>query len=153
MTTRSDLERAIAELDGAIDELLAYCRQVPDGPVSPTGPWGAKEVLAHLLFWHTFTCESVEGVLAGREPQPPQGKTDELNAQAAAQHARTPIAALADAFVAVNRRLIAAMRQLPDPSVIVMRRPDGAQFNAPERLTHVAGHIRRHLAELRQSRA
>jgi glutathione S-transferase len=153
MATSGDLERAIADINGAVEEILAHCRETPDGPVLPTGPWGAKEVLAHLLFWHTFTYESVEGVLAGREPQPPRGQTDELNAQAAARYATTPIAKMADEFAAVHERLIAAMRKLPDPSVIVMRRPDGSQFNAPDRLKHVANHIRRHLDELRQSAA
>lgn len=153
MTTTSELEAAIAHIGAIIDEAVAFFRQAPDRSAAPGGPWGPKEVLAHILWWHTFTCESVEGVLAGRAPQPPARPTEEINAEAAARSAATPIAALADQLAAVHARLVAAVRRLPDPSVIVMRRPDGSAFDAPRRLRIMANHIAGHLAELRPETA
>lgn len=150
MNVREDLEQAIARVDEVLAEALRFFRHAPDGSAAPGGPWGPKEVLAHIVWWHTFSCESVEGVLAGRDPQPPQGVVDAINAQAAAAHAATPIAALADRLEAVHQRMVAAMRALPDPSAIVMRRPDGSAFNAPQRLQIVANHVRGHLDELRR---
>ncbi|MBI2321100.1 MAG: DinB family protein [Chloroflexi bacterium] len=153
MTVISELEDAIVAVGAVIDEALAFFGQTPDRTAAPGGSWGPKEVLAHLVWWHTFTCESVEGVLAGREPQPPSRPVEAINAEAAAQAAGTSVATLAEQFGATHARLIEAMRRLPDPSVVVMRRSDGAAFDAPSRLNTLARHVAGHLAELRQGAA
>lgn len=146
-----DFEQAIGEANRLMDEAIALFRRTPDSAASDYGQWQAREVISHLLWWHVFALGSAEGVLAGREAQSPPGHRDEINAHAIVAYAATPLGQLADQLAAVHERLMATLRKLPDPSVVVMRRslPSLMALTGHDRLRTIADHLREHMAELR----
>ena len=149
VAAREDLARAIDEIKAAVAEAAPVFRNAPNSNARPGEPWGAKEIIAHLIWWNEFSLDSVERVRAGGEAQAATRPTDELNADAVAAMAGKPMVALTDDLEASVQQLIAAMQKLPDPSVTVMRRPNGQAFDAAGRLRVIAGHIRDHLGEIR----
>lgn len=146
---RADRERAINEMDRKVNEAVTYFRSQV---TADNADWGPKEVISHILAWHKWTVDSVEGVRSGQAPlrQPPtMTGVDEFNAAAVRERSGQNMADLANELAALQRQLVSAVRALPDPTAIVVIRLNGDELTAAQRLEMMNHHISSHLDELR----
>src|SRR6266511_6260393 len=80
---RPDVASATSQLHDAVDTLHRFIRTLPPAALVEK-VWGAKEVLAHLVFWIESYILQLEAIQAGSVPLPPQGRFDDLNLQVVA---------------------------------------------------------------------
>lgn len=132
----------------AVKQAVAYFQAHPTTHAEEGG-WGPHEILAHLMFWQEHAASAIEaGTRGERLPRPP-GKTDDTNLVTAAEHRTTSTAELLDRLSAAQRRILACLGNMPDPSFTVFTRGgSGQEVNAAELTYYFATHIQRHIAEL-----
>ncbi len=107
MSQTSELETLIADLDSAVNTVLAYFEGPGQSSTARIGDWGAWEVLAHFLYWHEATAKGMESVARGDGPLSVTIETDSMNAESVRLHQGESFADLAREA----RRLQAALTE------------------------------------------
>ena len=148
MTTDRELDALIASFDEAVNNGLAYLAGSGAESGVKIESWTAREVLAHMVFWHQATVEGMEAVGSNGDPYQIDASTDEVNAEHVAALADTSTADIADRIRELQTRLVAAVRSLDDPSAIVFIRSSGVGSSALQRLEMMANHWNGHIREL-----
>lgn len=69
------------KLTAAVGDFREFIEALPESERMEKA-WGAKETLAHLVFGLESYVAQVQAVLAGKKPEPPHGRFDEINTQA-----------------------------------------------------------------------
>ncbi|GBD10496.1 hypothetical protein HRbin23_00139 [bacterium HR23] len=138
----------VQEFDRRIQEALTWYATAGGKAPGKVGVWGAKETLAHCIFWHLTTAEGMEAVARGGSPRRTTAPTDELNAQAVAQRAGKSLAQLVEEARQVHQRLMQAVRSLGDLDQVVLVRVDGTTQTGRQRLERIANHWWEHIAQL-----
>jgi hypothetical protein len=131
----------------------SFCKLVEGLPARALleRPWGPRQVLSHLVFWHETYVRQTEARLADKGWLLPEGTFNELNAQAVASLAAVGVATLLARFRAANKRLCSLARQ-PRASVVdIQVKADSKAWPLGEFLVMVEAHIRRHGEELRKT--
>lgn len=139
----------MAPLDDAVEEFCRFVQSLGPDTAAPQ-PWGPKQVLAHLAFYHELYVAQIEVLLAGAPVDLPRGRYSDLNAAAVQRYRDVPVDEIVSRLEFANRRLgelcIAA-----DPEQIVVPIKAGVR---PYRLTKlipaVTSHFRNHLRQLRK---
>jgi hypothetical protein len=67
------------ELNATVSGLLDLYRSLPDPDLPVYEHWSAKDVLAHLTFWHESFARNVDDLAHGRKPNPLRGRLADLN--------------------------------------------------------------------------
>jgi len=114
-------------------------------------PWGPRQVLCHLVFWHETYVRQIEARLAGHGWLLPEGTFNELNAQAVASLAVVGVPTLLARFRAANTRLCRLALEPKAANVQVQLKQDSKSWPLDEFLVMVETHIRRHGDELRKA--
>lgn len=141
----NDLDR----LRDTIDELAQFIAALP-AHVLTDQAWGAKEVLAHLVYHHELYVRLAKASVAGVSIDPPKGRFRELNARAVAANRGVSPAALVTRLRKANQRL-EKIYQTHDPNEIVVEIKSGAKPRTlAELVPEVEAHIRNHLRKLRK---
>ena len=148
MARDQHIDGLIASLEDAVDAGLAYFAGAGARSDVRAGEWGPREVLCHMVFWHQTSVEGMESVSSGGPPKRLDAPTDELNAAAVESMAGQTTVQLVDQMRGLQSRLVTALQALPDPSITVLVRNDGAESSAIERLQRLAIHWREHMSEL-----
>ncbi|MFN3974845.1 MAG: DinB family protein [Dehalococcoidia bacterium] len=148
MATSPTKEALIQGFDRRIQDALRWYETYGEKSSGKVGVWGAKEVLAHCIFWHLTTAEGMEAVGRGGNPRSLNAPTDELNAQAVAQRAGKSLADLIAEARQAHLRLVLAVRALPDLEKTVLLRADGTTQTARQRLERIANHWWEHIDQL-----
>ncbi len=148
MTSKTEQETLISNLDAAVNATLAYF----DGPGATTrarvGDWGAWETVAHFLYWHETTAQGMEWVSRGFGPCVVTTETDATNAVSVQSHKGESIPDLVRQARQLQARLVMAARRLSDIDTVVMVRPGGVTMTARQRLERLAGHWQGHVNAL-----
>lgn len=147
MSTASERDKLIANLDKAVNEVLAYFEGPGQTSKGRIGDWGAHEVLAHFLYWTEATARGMEQVKWGQGPFVVTWKTDAVNAASAKQHEGESFAELVRQARELQAALVAAARQLKDLDAVVLVRPQGSA-TARQRLETIASHWQGHVRDL-----
>ncbi|MGS2806280.1 maleylpyruvate isomerase N-terminal domain-containing protein [Nocardia sp. MW-W600-9] len=104
--------------------------------------WSAKDVLAHIVYWHESFARNIEALALGHKPSPPKWSLRETNQISVEENRSVSKAALL-------RRLRAAQSTIErhigneDIGLIPYRR-GSRPYSRAEHLGVVAGHIRDH---------
>ena len=140
------LDERLAELEDAVAELLAVARAVPDPGALATGDWTARDVVAHLVFWHESFARNVADLVAGRRPTPLAGTYAVLAARTQTELGGLGIEALL-ARLAVAQGVI--RDGVGDPIITVIPYRRGSRPYPPdEHLGVVRDHVRGNILEL-----
>ncbi|HYO42778.1 MAG TPA: maleylpyruvate isomerase N-terminal domain-containing protein [Candidatus Limnocylindrales bacterium] len=144
------VDERLAELDDAVAELVALARGLPDPDVVASGEWTARDVVAHLVFWHESFARNVADLAAGRRPTQLAGTYAALAARTRAELGDVGIEALV-------RRLLAAQavirRHVRDPGVdLIPYRRGSRPYPPDEHLVVVRDHVQAHGRELARAR-
>ena len=141
-----DLARLTATVEG-------FCQVIDRLPARALleKPWGPRQVLSHLVFWHETYVRQIEARLAGKGWLLPEGTFNQLNADAVASLATVGVPTLIARFRAANTRLCRIAMQPKAASVPIQLKADSKAWPLDEFLVMVEAHIRRHGEELRKS--
>ena len=147
MTQPSELETLLADLDSAVNTVLAYFEGPGQSSNVRIGDWGAWEVLAHFLYWHEATTNGMESVARGDGPMNVTIETDSMNAESVRLHQGESFALLAREARRLQAALTDAARILGDLDTVILERPERSA-TARQRLEHLASHWQGHVAAL-----
>jgi hypothetical protein len=140
----------LAELEDALAELVADARAVPDPAAVTTGEWTARDVVAHLVFWHESFARNVADLAAGRRPSPLAGTYAALADRTRVELGGLGIEELIERLLAAQAAIRAHLR---DPRVVLIPYRRGSRAYPPdEHLALVRDHVRGHARELRRGR-
>lgn len=131
----------------------AFCQMIDRLPARALleKPWGPRQVLSHLVFWHENYVRQIDARLAGKGWLLPEGTFNQLNADAVVSLATVGAPTLIARFRAANTRLCRIAIQPKAASVHVQLKADSKAWPLDEFLVMVEAHIRRHGDELRKS--
>jgi hypothetical protein len=143
-----DLDRLTASVDG-------FCQLIEQLPARALleKPWGPRQVLSHLVFWHETYVRQTEARLAGHGWLLPDGTFKELNAQAVASLSAVGVPKLLARFRAANTRLCRLAQEPRAAGVQIQLKQDSKSWPLGKFLVMVEAHIRRHGEELRKAQA
>jgi hypothetical protein len=135
------------------DTVQAFCRIIErlPGRALLAKPWGPRQVLCHLVFWHETYVRQIEARRAGKGWLLPQGGFNELNAQAVASLAGVGVPTLLARFRTANTRLCRLAMSPNSAGIRIQLKQDSKEWTLAEFLPLVEAHIRRHGDEIRRS--
>jgi hypothetical protein len=140
----------LARLTATVEGFCLLIDRLP-GRALLEKPWGPRQVLSHLVFWHETYVRQIEARLAGKGWLLPEGTFNQLNADAVASLATVGAPTLLARFRAANTRLCRIAMQPTAASVHVQLKVDSKAWPLDKFLVMVEAHIRRHGDELRKS--
>ena len=141
--TRSTL---LEQLDRLVEKLLDLYRTMPDSSIMVYELWSAKDVLAHLTFWHESFARNVSDLANDRPPAPLKGKLGDLNQAGvdamSACSADMAIARFEAAHQVIQDNILnPALRMIP-------YRKGSRDYTPEEHLEIVRDHIAKHLRDV-----
>ena len=149
--TQTNLEEMITQLEQAVEEGLAYLEKAADGASPQIDGWSAKEVLAHMLYWHRASLQGIESVTSGGPPFQVPASSDEINGEIVAELSGTPVPVITAEIRDIQRRLVDAIRLVPNLDDTVFIRAGGQAFSTRIRLKTIGHHWREHVSELQSA--
>ena len=140
------LERLSATVDG-------FCQMVEHLPARALleKPWGPRQVLSHLVYWHETYVRQIEAQRTGRGWLLPEATLKELNAQAVASLAAVGAPTLLARFRTANSRLCRLASEPASAGVRIQLKLNSKSWQLDEFLDRVEAHIRRHGDEIRRT--
>lgn len=148
MAQTQSLDQLLAQAEEAVEKTLEYLEGPGGSSTARIDRWGVWEISAHLLYWHQATAEAAQAVARGESPLRFTSSVDDINEEVVTQSAGKSLAEIAAELKQVHRTLVQAMRDLPDPDAVLMRRQDGSSPTAKDRLGTIARHWSGHLEQL-----
>jgi hypothetical protein len=148
MAQSPTLEQLIDQAEQAVQQTLDYLEGPGAASTARIDRWGVREIAAHLLYWHQVTAEAALAAARGEPPRRFTSPVDDINEGVVAQYANTSTADIVAQIKEAHQTLVQAIRDLPDPNVVLMRRADGSSPTAKDRLRTIAHHWDGHLNEL-----
>jgi hypothetical protein len=149
MTTGSEKDHAIAELDRVVRDTLAYF----DGPGRQTDArvdrWQARDVLMHFLYFHDATAWGIQSAAQGGPPWPVPADSDTVNEVCRRLHAHESFDELLTQLRQAHARLAQAARTSPDLDRPCFQRSNGELLTGRQRLQLLARHWTEHIEELK----
>jgi hypothetical protein len=144
------VDERLAELEDALAALVADARAVPDPAAVTTGEWTARDVVAHLVFWHESFARNVTDLAAGRRPTPLAGTYAALADRTRVELGGLGIEELIERLLTAQAAIRAHLR---DPRVVRIPYRRGSRAYPPdEHLAVVRDHVRGHAQELQRGR-
>src|SRR5262245_48499138 len=148
MTTASEKDTLIADLDRVARETLAYF----DGPGRRTDArvdrWQARDVLMHFIYFHDATAWGLQSSAQGGPPWPLPAGADAINEVCRKLHEHESFDELLTQLRQAHARLVAAARSTPDLDRPCFQRPNGEHVTGRQRLEVLARHWAEHVHEL-----
>ncbi len=144
----SDRQELLDALDEAVTSFVEVCRGV-DPAIRVNREWAAKDVAAHITFWHESFARNLSDTVAGRPPHPLRGTYAELNAMCMLEMGPLSMGEIIG-------RLLVAQEVVRDgvmgPSLVAIPYRRGSRDYGPdEHLEVVAAHILSHMIRIREA--
>ena len=145
METRQTL---LEQLNATVVQLCVFYQTLPDPNAQIYELWSAKDVLAHLTFWHESFARNVEALAHGRQPNPLKGRLRDLNQRGVDEMAHLSLAEVLERFDAAHAILQANI--LNPVLTLIPYRKGSREYTAEEHLEIVTDHINHHLRDVRK---
>ena len=149
--TQTNLEEMIADMEQAVEEGLAYLEEAGGGASPQVDRWTAKEVLAHMVYWHRASLQGIESVAGGGPPFQVPASSDEINDEIVDELSETSVSSMAEELRDLQIRLSAAARAVPNIDDTVFIRVTGQTFSTRIRIETITHHWRDHVRELQEA--
>ena len=142
-------EILLQRLNETAAQLLDIYQNVPDTDGMVYELWSARDVLAHLTFWHESFARNANDLVNGRKPIPLKGRLSDLN-QGSVESMRH------ESLETVIRRFQSAQRMIQDnilnPELVLIPYRKGSRDYSPEdHLGIVTEHIKQHIRDIRKA--
>jgi hypothetical protein len=151
MTTLPPKEVLLANLDGVVQDALAYFEGPGRGTNARVGQWQARDVLMHFLYFHDATAWGIQSAALGGPPWPVPSDSDVVNDVCGHLHEHESVDELLTQARQAHVRLLRAAHNAPDLDQPCFRRVTGELMTGRQRLELLARHWAGHVAELRQA--
>lgn len=134
-------------LERRVDDIVfLYCQHGFDSYASVYPEWTAKDVLAHIVFWHESFARSLESISGGGKATPPKGNLRVVNQQGVDDRKQMNVTQLLRAFEQAQET-ISRLVTVPDLGPIQYRDP-GRSMAPDAFVIHLYGHISRHYQDV-----
>ncbi|MEL6132157.1 MAG: DinB family protein [Bacteroidota bacterium] len=148
MANSDNLQTSLEILQTRLSELINFYQSREDHTRMVYTHWSAKDILGHLTFWHESFARNISDLGTGRQPQPLKGKLSEVNAQSVASTAHESIDALIERLRKAQQII---ETHIHDEKIGLIPYKKGSRpYERREHLDVVAGHIKRHLKDLKK---
>jgi uncharacterized protein with von Willebrand factor type A (vWA) domain len=143
------MEETIARLHTTIASFTQFIQELPDELLQPAG-WGAREILAHIVFWHEIHAATIEAICNGREPHLLSGVFREFNARAVKENVGASIEQLLERLQRAQEKMeqTASLPGVMQRSMFIKQ--GSKERSIQEVLERIEAHIRGHHVELRR---
>jgi hypothetical protein len=133
--------------------IQTFCRIIEQLPAHAflVKPWGPRQVLAHLVFWHETYVRQIEAGQAGMGWLFPEGTLKTLNEEAVASLASVGVPTMLARFRAANTRLCRLAADPKTAGARVQLKRDTKSWPLSEFILQVESHVRRHGEEIRRT--
>jgi hypothetical protein len=140
-------EALLKQLNENVFELLATYQAMTEPDRLVYELWTARDVLAHLTFWHESFARNVNDLVHGVKPMPLKGKFVELNQRGVDEMRPLTLEQVLERFSAAHGIIQA---NILNPSLTVIPYKKGSRDYTPEEhLEIVNGHIQMHLKDVK----
>lgn len=136
----------LEHLNKTIAQLLAVYHDLPDPNAVVYEFWSAKDVLAHLTFWHESFARNVDDLAHGRTPSPLKGRLRDLNQEGVDAMAHRALAEVLARFEAAHATIQANI--LNPALTLIPYRKGSREYTVEEHLDIVDDHINQHLRDV-----
>ena len=146
MPTRQSL---LTQLNESMAQFIAAYQQIADPNREVSEGWSAKDILAHVTFWHESFARNVDDLAHERKPAPLKGRLGDLNQQGVESMRTLPgeviLQRLKDAHQVIQAHIL-------DPRLALIPYRKGSRDYTPEEhLRIVDDHIRAHLGAIKSA--
>lgn len=145
MNQRENLLRA---LNITIAQLMGVYKSMHDPDVMVYELWSAKDILAHLTFWHQSFSRNVLDLVNGRKPLVLKGRLIDLNQGGVDEMRTETLEMVVDRFVRSHQVI---QDNILNPGLIMIPYRRGSRDYTPEEhLCVVNEHINHHLRDVQK---
>jgi hypothetical protein len=141
-------ETLLERLNKTAAQLVDFYRSLPDPTVPVYELWSAKDVLAHLTFWHESFARNVDDLVNGRKPTPLKGRFIDLNQGGVDAMASLTLAQVIERFESAHAIIQASI--LNPTLTFIPYKKGSREYTAEEHLDIVNEHINEHLRDTRR---
>lgn len=140
--------QALADLDNAVRETLAYFEGPGRATQARIDEWQARDVLMHFIYFHEATAWGIRSAAIGGPVWTVPTDWDTINEVSRLLHKGESLDELLLQVRQVHGRLRRAIDDAPDLDQPVLQRPDGKVVTGRERIEAITSHWIDHLHEL-----
>lgn len=136
----------LQQLDETVVQLIDLYQSLPNPVAMVYELWTAKDVLAHLTFWHESFARNVDDLVNGRSPTPLKGRFIDLNHGGVDAMKSLSLAQVMSRFEAAHQIIRSSIL---DPGLTLIPYKKGSRIYVPEEhLDIVSKHICMHLQDV-----
>lgn len=146
METRQIL---LERLNKTIAQLLSIYQTLPDPNAMVYELWSAKDVLAHLTFWHESFARNVDDLAHGRTPSPLKGRLRDLNQRGVDGMTHLTLVEVLARFEAAHATIRA--NSLSPALTSIPYRKGSREYTVEEHLDMVNDHINQHSRDVQKA--
>jgi hypothetical protein len=148
METRETL---LQRLNETVAQLLGVYQNLSDPDAMVYELWSARDVLAHLTFWHESFARNVADLVNGRKPMPLKGRFIDLNQGGVDAMRPETLETVLQRFQSAHRMIL---ENILNPVLVRIPYKKGSREYTPEEhLDIVYEHIREHLRDVNKALA
>jgi hypothetical protein len=140
--------KKLQQLDETVAQLYDTYKHLSDSGVMVYKQWTAKDVLAHLTFWHESFARNVMDLVNGRKPTPLKGRLIELNQAGldamCSEMLETVMARFNFAHKVIQENILNSTLNL------IPYKKGSRDYSPEEHLEIVKGHINEHIQDVRK---
>jgi len=142
-------ELLLQRLDGIVAGLLGVYREIPHPEIMVYELWTAKDILAHLTFWHESFARNVGDLVDGKEPKPLKGRFRDLNQEGVEAMRSCSLAEVIRRFEAAHSIIQANI--LDSTLGSIPYKKGSRDYSPEEHLDVVIKHIEKHSRDVRKA--
>lgn len=143
-------ERSLAKLDGVVNAAVEFFMKA-DGQLLD-GEQSAREVIAHLVFWHAEYVRIAAALAANRSPRLLTGRFLDWNARATERFGSEPLPVLAQKLARSQSQLHGELMRVPNWRVKFPIKAESSHSTVSEWIPRVQAHLAGHLLRLQRAR-
>lgn len=136
----------LQRLNETVTDLFSVYQTLPDPSLMVYELWTAKDVLAHLTFWHESFARNVDDLVRGRKPTPLKGRLIDLNQGGVDAMKSLPLAQVLDRFESAH--MIISGNILNPALTLIPYKKGSRDYTPEEHLDIVCKHTRMHLRDV-----
>lgn len=134
-------------LNDTVNQMVDLYRGLPDPNVLVNEAWSAKDILAHLTFWHESFAQNVDDLTHHRKPKPLKGRFIDLNQGGVDAMRPETLETVLERFLSAHRNI---QENILSPELIFIPYKKGSRDYTPEEhLSIVEAHIRQHMRDIK----
>jgi len=142
-------ETLLQRLNETVAQLLGVYQTLPDPDALVYELWSAKDVLAHLTFWHESFARNLADLVNGRKPTPLKGRFIDFNQGGVDALRPETLPAVLGRFQSAHQIV---QENILNPTLTLIPYKKGSREYSPEEhLDIVNAHINEHLRDVRKA--